>query len=1181
MSNDVRLSGAQTAPRSESDVRINYNDGSKIIGAANVIATAPQAQFYSSDGGASWGQTSLPFALGDSNHTDPAVDWTSDGTAWAITIAIPNNQLRAYKSNDGGSSWNFDGTPSGTQTTADKEMMWVDHSPTSPHKDNIYVIWQRPAWVARRTGGAWQAPVQVSGAETTGSTPGADIKTNSVGDVFAFWPDTGSGKLYVAKSTDGGGSFGVPVTIANTFGRFQVAVPAQASRKVLIYISAGAFHTNSQDHVYAVWMDLSGDPGCNSGGGPGTDVTSTCKTRIWFSRSTDGGGSWSNPQKINDQNSLNDQFFPRLVVDETSGLLMVVYYDTVGDPSRVKTDIWKQTSSDGGLTWSAAEKITTAETDETSAGADSGNQYGDYIGLTGNAGDFFACWTDRRSGGLEEIWGVSIPVPQCFLIVDKSTFGQDEVEVGLPGTASYTPAYWVGVEGFTAAQLGLMASNLGSPPLIPTVTATVNPALNPTLTAAQIAAINTMLSVGQFGPPPVVAEDPTLQQVYQRFLFPFVISFNGDGGFVAMQPNQVAIVTLNASITAGNVTRTASANIELTKGEDPYFEDVDLQNPNQPSWLSFDLRFFKAIGGQSRFGAPAMSNDPADAPGFITNVISNLNNPAANLGGDSFAGLTQDEDASALEFLQKDNGGNFTFNFSLARVRLIGNTPGAQAKAVRVFFRLFQAQTTGSDFNEQTTYRFATDGAPSGHKIALLGVQNDQNGNPEYVTIPCFATPRVNLNGPADMHGQNDPPNVIDITVNPGQEVDTYFGCWLDINQPQQQFLPATPPAGNFDGPWNGIPLLSLNEVITRAPHQCLIAEIRFDDTPIPAGATSATSDKLAQRNIAWIDGPNPGAALSRRMPHPFEIRPSPTAVQTTDELMILWGDTPRGSTASLYLPALNANDILSLANRMYVTHLLTAQDAHTIQCPVGGVTFIPIPKGTARNAGLMTVDLAPGIRRGQVFNIVVRQITEASAKFVPPPPPPPAIAARRVQAAVNRPSQFRWRRLLGAFQITITISTKEQLLFPEERLLAWLRWIQQAIPLQNRWYLVFQRYVEQIGGRVLGFGGNPSQIPPSPTGQVPGEGPEPEPGEEGEEERESFTGKIEGLIFDRFGDFEGFVLDTEDGDRKFFSREKEIEQLAERAWRERLRITVWVETDERHRALTIIVRQPPAPFQN
>jgi len=78
---------------------------------------------------------------------------------------------------------------------------------------------------------------------------------------------------------------------------------------------------------------------------------------------------------------------------------------------------------------------------------------------------------------------------------------------------------------------------------------------------------------------------------------------------------------------------------------------------------------------------------------------------------------------------------------------------------------------------------------------------------------------------------------------------------------------------------------------------------------------------------------------------------------------------------------------------------------------------------------------------------------------------------------------------------------------------------------------------------------------------------------------RIEFTGKITGLIFDRFGDFEGFLLDTKDGDRRFTSREREVEELAERVWRCRLNITVWTERDEPHRALSIIVHQPPASF--
>jgi hypothetical protein len=37
--------------------------------------------------------------------------------------------------------------------------------------------------------------------------------------------------------------------------------------------------------------------------------------------------------------------------------------------------------------------------------------------------------------------------------------------------------------------------------------------------------------------------------------------------------------------------------------------------------------------------------------------------------------------------------------------------------------------------------------------------------------------------------------------------------------------------------------------------------------------------------------------------------------------------------------------------------------------------------------------------------------------------------------------------------------------------------------------------------------------------------------------------------------------------------------ELVERAWRERLRLTVWAERDEPHRPLTIVIHQPPAMF--
>ena len=498
------------------------------------------------------------------------------------------------------------------------------------------------------------------------------------------------------------------------------------------------------------------------------------------------------------------------------------------------------------------------------------------------------------------------------------------------------------------------------------------------------------------------------------------------------------------------------------------------------------------------------------------------------------------------------------------------------AKQVRVFFRLFNAQTTASTFDASTTYKTYSDGLTYGHKIPLMGIESG-----EYRTIPCFASPRVNLTDHTQsMEAQHDAPNVRDLATNAGVETDYFFGCWLDVNQPLQRFLPSSVPAMNsFDGPWTGT-LQSIQEAITAAPHQCLIAEINFDETPTPLGANSGNSDKLAQRNIAWIDGPNPGIAASRLMPHPIQIRPTGPLAKNPDELLIHWGATPRGSEAQLYLPSLRADEIVRLANRRYCDHHLSIIDNHTVGFPTATATLVPLPADTAVAAGLLTIGLPGSVRKGDAYRITVRQLTDARAGKRPPPPPPTNVTrrvrARVLAAAAPAHPGLAWRRATGAFQFNLTISTKQRLLLSEERLLATLRWIELQMPNARSWHPVLLRYIEQIAGRVRGFGGDPGRIKPSPTGEVgkPHEG-------HGGEERLCFTGKIADLIFDRLGDFEGFTLETEDGERRFVTRESEMRRLAEWVWRDRLRVHVWVERDDAHRPLRIVVCRPPAPAKS
>lgn len=102
----------------------------------------------------------------------------------------------------------------------------------------------------------------------------------------------------------------------------------------------------------------------------------------------------------------------------------------------------------------------------------------------------------------------------------------------------------------------------------------------------------------------------------------------------------------------------------------------------------------------------------------------------------------------------------------------------------------------------------------------------------------------------------------------------------------------------------------------------------------------------------------------------------------------------------------------------------------------------------------------------------------------------------------------------------------------------------------------MFARYLGQIADRVRGFGGNPDQAHPSPSGEgrpVPEPPPEPE-----YEKLDSITGRISRIFYDCSGKFEGFVIATCDGDRRFRTCLRGIEEIVRKACRDDLRVTIW-----------------------
>jgi hypothetical protein len=691
----------------------------------------------------------------------------------------------------------------------------------------------------------------------------------------------------------------------------------------------------------------------------------------------------------------------------------------------------------------------------------------------------------------------------CFFVTNRSEVSKDEAQALIDVGEVIQDAFFVVVQGIAPSALSITTANPSMAQLnawAPSISTSPNP------------------NGVNFTPADLALENSNDLNQVQRVTFGYNISFSSVAAFTA----EDVLITLNAAV-AG---LSCFSTLDLTTRQHPYM----VAGPT--SWLSADTRVFSLQPGGT-FANATLGNDPN---AFIKSVIDNFR--AAHIGPAKawFESLPSTESGSQLEWSQFINGQPI-YNFAVCRVHYRAEINSAPD--VRVFFRLFPAMTTSTDFQPATTY--FTGGQP-GTKIPLLGIVGG-----EVVTIPFFAEPRIPSGMP--LHLQTDPKNIDTLKTDPtGHETFSYYACWLDINQPSDKRFPLQ--ASNNDGPFSGSNLESIADLI-RGTHQCLVAEINFDLDPIAPGATTANSDKLAQRNLSIDHSDNPGAADTHRVQHTFTIRPTTVNAQSSegpDELMIQWGATPPGTGASVYLPGISASEIVRLAERLYTRNRWKALDNHTVATTVTGkISYIPVPSGNLSDlAGLVTLDLPATVRAGQTFRVVLHQLIDSPAPRPRPPlPVPRARAATRAASAIveRRPTA---RHFLGAFQFSILVQTRKQILPIIERTNANLSRVLATIPLENRWYPVIQRYLSQVTGKLTALGGD-------------GEHHEPRH----HHHHRRLEGKIAGVRYDRFGDFEGFDLRTERGEeRRYRAREDEIERLVLEAWRERWVVTV--ETEDR-----------------
>ena len=219
--------------------------------------------------------------------------------------------------------------------------------------------------------------------ETKGEVFGQNVRVNSFvdfdqiapevevspnGTIFVAWWDTriDDGDIYIAWSSDGGSSFKGDTKINDDGGTSKQQNPSIAVD------SAGA--------VYTVWGDWRDDADGKRAVGGGLDGVDN--QNIYFSKSPDGGQSWTPNLRINEGNDTSESYYPRIAIDG-SGNIHVVWSDPFFG---INTSVFYAKSTDAGMSFCSAKKVDDAERDARD---------GDIA--TDSKGNIYVVWEDGRN----------------------------------------------------------------------------------------------------------------------------------------------------------------------------------------------------------------------------------------------------------------------------------------------------------------------------------------------------------------------------------------------------------------------------------------------------------------------------------------------------------------------------------------------------------------------------------------------------------------------------------------------------------------------------------------------------------------------------------------------------------------------------------------------------------------
>ena len=353
----------------------------------------------SSDSGATWMETPLPFSVCAANAvldpftgapynraSDPWVSIGPDGTAYTVALLATNSSsgpgtndtgVATATSTDGGKTWGTtrllkadQGTSSVFEVTQffnDKESVTAD--PTKA--GTAYVVWDRlqapshspdaalhsrafrgPTWFSMTTDGGktWTPARSIfdpgQNSQTIGNIVVVDRTSGRLYDFFAQFQTTGSPNVVprgisaaFITSDDGGVSWSGPHVVSNEIVANDIDPNTGQALRTAEELPSVAIdpRANGKGQLYVVWEDAR-----FSKGSP--------LNRIVISTSSDAGQTWSPPAPVSTETGRT-AFTPTVAVN-SAGTVAFSYYDlrnlASSNTSTLPTDLWLKKSAPGG-----------------------------------------------------------------------------------------------------------------------------------------------------------------------------------------------------------------------------------------------------------------------------------------------------------------------------------------------------------------------------------------------------------------------------------------------------------------------------------------------------------------------------------------------------------------------------------------------------------------------------------------------------------------------------------------------------------------------------------------------------------------------------------------------------------------------------------------------------------------